>query len=325
MTKAFLEGGLCLLLVFAFACPAEAQTEFLGPSEYLCFDASTTTATNAAACVGKDSPFKDVDFSGGYFHFEDFEDGLLNTPGVTALGNPEFLSVVGPNPLTDSVDEDDGSIDGSGAGGHELFTGQPPAVEFTFDAGVLGHLPTHVGIVWTDGQPGETITFEAFDEAGTSLGTVTGNHADGTTFGTTAEDRFYGVIHGGGISKIRISDPFFQSGIEVDHLQYGLVPISVTNALCAEENVEVAVLTDDFDASTVDTQTLTFAGASPDECELKDVDGDADLDLVCEFSTENFSFTDAITEATLTGQTTDGTPITGSDTVRFIRDCDVED
>jgi len=34
-----------------------------------------------------DSPFAAVDFSGGYFHFEDFEDGLLNVPGVTGSGD----------------------------------------------------------------------------------------------------------------------------------------------------------------------------------------------------------------------------------------------
>ena len=41
----------------------------------------------------------------------------------------------------------------------------------------------------------------------------------GNFAGGTGEDRFYGVTHSGGISRIVISDP---SGIEVDHLQYGL-------------------------------------------------------------------------------------------------------
>ena len=87
--------------------------------------------------------------------------------------------------------------------------------------------------MWTDGV--NSITFEAFDELGSSLGTVVGAHADGNFAGGTGEDRFYGVTHSGGISRIVISDP---SGIEVDHLQYGLrdtlsVPEPTTLALLA--------------------------------------------------------------------------------------------
>jgi hypothetical protein len=48
---------------------------------------------------------------------------------------------------------------------------------------------------------------------------LTGNHADTTFFGTTDEDRFYGVTTTGGISRIVITNS--SGGIEVDHLQYG--------------------------------------------------------------------------------------------------------
>src|SRR4051812_20559523 len=52
-----------------------------------------------------DSALNGIDFSGGYFHLEDFEDNLLNVPGVTAsAGAP-----TGPGGLTDSVDSDDGT------------------------------------------------------------------------------------------------------------------------------------------------------------------------------------------------------------------------
>ena len=98
-----------------------------------------------------------------------------------------------------------------------LFGAGVPGFTFTFDAGVLGVLPDAVGVVWTDGVG--TITFTAFDENGISLGTVTGNHADGSVGGTIGDDRFYGATNSGGISKITISNQF--GGIEVDDLQYG--------------------------------------------------------------------------------------------------------
>jgi hypothetical protein len=82
---------------------------------------------------------------------------------------------------------------------------------------VLGQLPNAVGLVWTDGAG--TISFEAFDENGVSLGILLGNHADGSFLGTIDEDRFYGATNAGGISRIHISNT--SGGIEVDDLQYG--------------------------------------------------------------------------------------------------------
>ncbi|MCP5201148.1 MAG: hypothetical protein H6977_14140 [Gammaproteobacteria bacterium] len=177
-----------------------------------------------------DSAFAGVAFD-DYFHLEDFEDGLLNTPGVSSASGG---FVIGPSAQTDSVDGDDGAIDGSGAGGHSFFSGFPGGTDtftFDFDAGVLGRLPTHVGIVWTDvGEATPTpgfgsVTFTAFG-AGGALGTVvSGTFGDGSTFGATAEDYFFGVIDPLGISRITISMAGFSSDWEVDHLQYGATTV----------------------------------------------------------------------------------------------------
>jgi hypothetical protein len=140
------------------------------------------------------------------------EDHLLNTPGVSA--SAFSLSSGFGSGLVDSVDGDDGSIDGSGNAGEAMWSGGP--ITFTFDATALGNLPTHVGIVWTDGD--NPITFTAYDENDVLLGTLVGSHADGNYGGGTAEDRFYGAINAGGIHKIVISSA---GAIEVDHLQYG--------------------------------------------------------------------------------------------------------
>lgn len=186
-----------LLGIGLVAVAGLAQAQLLGPSVY---------------AQASDSPFTGLSFT--YFHLETLEDNLFNVPGVTkSTGN-----VLAPSGLTDSVDADDGKIDGLGRDGHSIFSGAGSSgIMFTFSAAALGSLPTHAGIVWTDG--GGTITFEAFDANGASLGTRTGNHADGSSSGTTVDDRFYGVINAGGISKIFIKNS--SGGIEVDHLQYG--------------------------------------------------------------------------------------------------------
>jgi len=185
-----------MLLAAPLAAPAAA----IGPTPYL---------------QSTDSPIAGPGYS--YFYLDNLEDNALDTPGVTASGSGLCISgfncFVGSS-LIDSVDADDGAVDGNGQGGRSLWASG--SMTFVFDAGVLGTLPNAVGIVWTDGV--NPITFEAFDANGSSLGTLVGNHADGNFSGGTAEDHFYGWTSSGGISRITISDP---SGIEADHLQYG--------------------------------------------------------------------------------------------------------
>lgn len=169
-----------------------------------------------------DSPWAAM-FGDPGFHLENFEDGSLNVLGVTGDG-----VVIGPHGLTDSVDGDDGSVDGSGTAGRSYFRGSGAlGITFTFNEALLGSLPQRAGLVWTDGTA--NVTFEAFDGNGVSLGIINGSHADGGFSGGTAEDRFYGWEHLGGIGKINIRNP--GGGIEVDHLQYGAVPEPGTIAL----------------------------------------------------------------------------------------------
>ena len=185
---------------------AQAAPVFFGPTAY------TSTA---------DSPFTGP-FA--YFHLEDFEDHLFNVPGVTA--NVGFVTTLGfSGNIIDSVDNDDGSINGtcSKTGNCDSYfsSNGPGGIRFTFNSGALGGLPTHVGLVWTDGVNNQV--FEAFDSLGNSLGTIFGSSADGDFFAGTGEDRFYGVFDAGGISAILMSSG--GGGIEIDHLQYGLAGI----------------------------------------------------------------------------------------------------
>lgn len=196
----------------ALLCAAPAFAAMLGPSPYL---------------SSADSPFAGGSFT--YFHLENFESGSLTVPGVTLSGG-SFLASSG---TTDSVDGDDGSIDGSGTAGRSLYSSGLSSLSFTFDPLALGSLPTHAGIVWTDiGTATPTfgvgpVTFQAFDAANVLIGTIGPTSlGDGSVNGFTAEDRFFGVTHAAGISRIVISMSN-TTDWEVDHLQYGLASTAI--------------------------------------------------------------------------------------------------
>lgn len=171
-----------------------AQT-FLGPTPYL---------------SRADSPFQDCVL------FENFEDHLFNLLGTTA-NRGTVTSNFGPS-LHDSVDADDGILEGSGLAGDSYFS-QTPDITFTFDKNILTTYPTRVGVVWTDGAG--TTSFQAFDENGVLLGGIGPvSIANGSSNGETDEDHFFGVEYDGGISAIRIWNT--SGGIEIDHLQFAL-------------------------------------------------------------------------------------------------------
>jgi len=189
-------------------------TVFYGPSPYLSFTNSPFN-TNGA----------------DYFYLETFENGILNT-NRTSVNGTWHINV--PGQYTDSVDADDGSVDGSGIAGKSLLAERTETnLTVTFHADSLGgHLPTEAGIVCTDigdvlfGQTGfGSLTFSARDAANVLLGSVTctnfGNgSALGNSPGATAEDLFFGVRNPAGISSISLTANNSKDW-EVDHLQYG--------------------------------------------------------------------------------------------------------
>lgn len=196
-------------VVLALVVPAFAAPTCLGPTAYV---------------KKADSPF-DLSGVGVNFLFDDFE-GDTRIAGVTASAG----SRIGPQQsgIVDSVDEDDGVLDGSGLQGHSWFSGSGSGgIRFTFDAQVFGGLPTAAGIVWTDGAG--TVSFEAMAADGTTvicpIGPVSDpGFPDGSSNGGTAEDRFFGVFESTGISSIRLSNS--GGGIELDHIQFGQVGLA---------------------------------------------------------------------------------------------------
>ena len=193
-------------LVLAGANPLQAAPVFLEPTPYL------STA---------DSPFNAFSYD-AYFYLEDFEDGLLNSPGVVCSTCP---AAYGPNAHSDSVDPDGRSYNSSQrsntvSNGFSFTVGFPPNL-------LIPTLPTHVGFVITDANYEDDIVFtlEILDELNNRYEFGPFSLPLAATQQDTSEDRFVGVMHDVGIVSFSVSSQrsrsFPSSFIEVDHLQYG--------------------------------------------------------------------------------------------------------
>jgi len=97
----------------------------------------------------------------------------------------------------------------------------------------------------------------------------------------------------------------------------GKVPNSIN--LRSKGVVPVAIITSpEFDASSVDPDTVSFAGAQSVHWALKDVDKDGDLDMILHFRTQELNLSETSLEAELTGETTGSISIIGTDSVNII-------
>lgn len=195
----FLAGLSGLLALITCSTASAAGAVFYGPTPY-------TSSANIPAGF----------YQGGAPTFLDsLEDGSLGGSVSANFGN-----VYGPAGNADSVDADDGSINGLGTSGRSWFYSSGfTGVTFTFNTSIL---PTAAALVWTDGAG--SITFSARDGDGNSLGSFNFTDIPDSSFlGTTAEDSFFGVQFAGGIKSITIANS--SGGIEIDHIQYGIAPV----------------------------------------------------------------------------------------------------
>lgn len=188
------------------------------------------SAASAATVFGPTFYTSTADIPAGFYaggsptFLDDFEDGSLDG-GITANTGGTLSS----GSLVDSVDADDGAIDGSGSTGTSYFalgTNLTPLI-FTFAQTV-----TAAGFVWTDGNTGGT-TVKAFDGGGAEIASFSGSLGSGNVFnGQTDEDVFIGFTFAGGIGSISIAQN--SQGLEIDHLQYGdmaMAPVPVPASL----------------------------------------------------------------------------------------------
>lgn len=222
--RPILENGLAtalslVVLSLSFATTAKGATIFFGPTPYL---------------SASDIPLGF--YAGGTpTSLEDFEDQILCC-GITASGGG-ISSIVSNPSAVDSVDIDDGLIDGSGLAGESWwFSPSAEGLTFTFTS-----RPTAAGLVWTDGRVDAAVTFEAFGPSMVSLGTIGPfTLGDDNNFGGTAEDRFFGVQDLGGVQAITISSS--SGAVEVDHVQFGVIPEPSSSALLGLGIAGLAVL-----------------------------------------------------------------------------------
>lgn len=209
--------GVLLMGLTSITC--QAATTSFGPSVYL--QAGDTPAE--FICDQCD------------LHLEDFEDGMLN--GALTIDNGMIFppnGTTGTNdPVTDSVDGDDGDVDGSGLLGYSWFSGLGVrTITIDFAEGMKS-----AGLVFTDGDSSSTmITLEAFDVGGNSLGLIdAGDLADNAFDGGTAEDRFMGFVNTYGAIRSLTLSMNAGSGIEIDHIQWQ------THAECVPEPTAAAL------------------------------------------------------------------------------------
>lgn len=141
------------------------------------------------------------------FQLEDFERGLFNSSDDGPASPGSALQRAN---LIHSPDADDGSINGTS--NDIWFFDGVSTLTFMFSTALLGALPTHAGMVWTDAgfanvrEGFDSILFEAFDAANNLLGIVGPSVlGDGLFAGQTTEDRFFGVTSASGIGSVRIS------------------------------------------------------------------------------------------------------------------------
>lgn len=160
-----------------------------------------------------DSPFARALFN----YFEGLEDHLLAS-GFLASRSAGAWS---------SDDVDDRLINDAGTSGNKWYFDGISSITFTFSAALLGTLPTHAGLVWTDlglanVRAGScSVLLEAFDTGNNLLGLIGPSALGDKLFaGQMAEDRFFGITNGDGIGSVRIS-LLNSSEQGLDNLPYG--------------------------------------------------------------------------------------------------------
>lgn len=152
--------------------------------------------------------------------------------------------------------------------------------------------------------------------------------------GSNVRDFFEGSIDEVELFNRAITQPEIQAIVNAGSagktipISIDIKPEGVPNSinLGSNGNVPVAVLsTETFNAATLILPSIRFAGAPIQArkngtlmASFEDVNGDGRPDLVLHFATQALGLNHSSTEATLTGLTTDGRCVSGTDSVNIV-------
>lgn len=196
---------VCVLFLVCGAKSLFAETTFFGPEQPYLSAADTPEDFFCDICVDRVRVLED-------FEDNSIDHGIMIEGLDVQIIGPDFST--GLDGLADSVDADDGTIDGVGNEAHSLFSpGNTFTINFPFAV-------KSAGFAWTDGDRNTGTLVEFFGPDG-SLGTIGPSFiADSGFQGSTGEDAFFGARDtDGGITSIVVTNTA-GAGIEIDHIQY---------------------------------------------------------------------------------------------------------
>ena len=167
------------------------------------------------------------------------------------------------------------------------------------------------------------------EESGVLRGPLTGFYEDGSEVNLNIEC-FWELVSSTSVNNEIVTLVVSGSGNGPEEIQIDIKPGSYPNSINLGSNgvVPVAILSSaDFDATTVDPDTVELAGANVAVrgkgnkllAHEEDINDDGLMDLVCQVETENLD-PDQLQEgyAVLTGSTYDGQAIEGSDEITIV-------
>ncbi len=226
--------------------------------------------------------------------------------GINELGEIAGRALVGPPIYSHAVywPEPITVIDLGTLGGDNSV-----ARDINDDRVIVGH---------SDTASGETVAFIWHTDFGMqSLGTLGGANSKAYAINSTGQivgesETATGEIHA------TLWNVSYATSVLID-----IKPHNMKNPVNprSKGKLKVAILTtDDFDASMVNIDSIRFGpdGAEVVQSRVKDVDHDGDWDLVFKVKTGETGIACGDTEATLSAQTLDGDPVTGTDSIKTV-------
>ncbi|KGK97722.1 hypothetical protein LI82_08045 [Methanococcoides methylutens] len=292
------------MYLFTGLAPGDYYVEFVAPVGYIftppdqgaddAMDSDADPTTGKTVCTNLESGETDLTWDAGMLGttgigdlvWEDLDrDGIKDTgePGIASV-TVELYECGGNAPIATTTTSSTGMY---------LFTGLAPSdyhVEFVAPA----------GYIFTPQDQGADDAMDS-DADPTTGKTVCTNLGSGET-DLTWDAGFYMIV-----TKINIDIKPGSFPNSINPNSKGVIPVAILS-------------TDVFDATMVDPVTVVFGpnDVSPLRWATEDVDKDGDLDLVFHFRTQETGVEAGDTEATLTGETFDGTNIEGTDSVKIV-------